>query len=211
MELDPKIKDKSKIFTPFDNTEFVDKYIGVECYFCDDFLLFNNLLGCSKGVLRNVNQYLNHSSFVREIDGKEFKYCLPIEFVEEEIKEEFNIFSSFEKESIEHDYEYITDPNYYRPYTFEEFYNLFEQLKPIIIRPKDNKKFEYHTVYLGYEIVNCYMTVIFANFKKNLKELFDNYEWFSVDSNKWEMFGTENEERVKYWKNKAKMRRLFKR
>ena len=55
------------------------------------------------------------------------------------------------------------------------------------------------------------MTVIFANFKKNLKELFDNYEWFSVDSNKWEMFGTENEERVKYWKNKAEMRRLFKR
>lgn len=170
IEYDKRIKDPSKILTPFSSG--VNEYYGKECYFTDDLCNFCDLEVCIADTL--VDRPLTNKDYQFTTEHDHFKYCLPSEFVEKPIKEQL------------------------RPYTLEEIQLEFEVGKPIKFRRKNNRTSEnylaYYLAYLGYSYLfdeseyKYYERIHIGNSSYTLQELFDNYEWQN-DSNVWKPFG----------------------
>ena len=77
----------------------------------------------------------------------------------------------------------------YRPCTLDDFgLNIGDLIR---FRRKDDHDFEICTMYMGYIKNNGIVKVMLGNTYYSLEELFNDYEWFDKDSNKWEMFGVE--------------------
>ena len=164
MEIDNKVKDDYRIFTCFD-TEQAKQYVDTKGYFTNGIDDFNNLDDCYDGTLNVV--YDNSSRpFLNKDFSRYFGFFLPEKFVKEkQAKKKF------------------------RPCTLDGFgLNIGDLIK---FRRKDDPTFEICTMYMGYIKNNDTVKVMLGNTYYSLEELFDNYEWFDKDSNKWEMFGVE--------------------
>ena len=85
--------------------------------------------------------------------------------------------------------EWVTEEKQFRPCTLDDFgLNIGDLIK---FRKKDDHDFEICTMYMSYMKNNGIVKVMLGNTYYSLEELFDNYEWFDKDSNKWEVFGVE--------------------
>ena len=85
--------------------------------------------------------------------------------------------------------DWVTKEKQYRPCTLDDFGLHIGDL--IRFRRKDDHNIEVCTMYMGYMKNNGIVKVMLGNTYYSLEELFDNYEWFDKDSNKWEVFGVE--------------------
>ena len=162
MELDPKIKVK-KIFDVFSDYEEVKKYYGKEVY-CADFIEnFSNLkLYTDKTKLKTF--------FPQECQpflccGRQRRYVLPCEFVEQEKQ--------------------------YRAYTISEFLDRFDIGEVIVFRSKAMPEYACHVLFVGYveDSKNNSMNIILGQHRYSLQELFSSYEYDGGDN--WFCFGVE--------------------
>ena len=90
IEYDKRIKDPSKILTPFSSG--MEDYYGKECYFADDLCDFCDLEICIADTL--VDRPLTNKDYQFTTEHDHFKYCLPSEFVEKSIKEQLRPFKT---------------------------------------------------------------------------------------------------------------------
>ena len=85
--------------------------------------------------------------------------------------------------------DWVTKEKQFRPCTLDDFgLNIGDLIR---FRKKDDHNIEVCTMYMGYMKNNGIVKVMLGNTYYSLEELFDNYEWFDKDSNKWEVFGVE--------------------
>ena len=163
MELDPKIKVK-KIFDCFSDFEEVKKYYGKAVY-CADFIEnFSNLERYTDKMIFKEFYLQECKPFV--CDGKQYRYVLPAEFVEQEKQ--------------------------YRALTIDEFMREFTIGNIVTFRHKVNKNAEYRVIYNGYRIdSNSEFLVYFGIWRYTLQELFNQYELLNSATAKWQLFGVE--------------------
>ena len=162
MELDKKIKVK-KIFDCFSDFEEVKKYFNKTVY-CANFIEnFSNLERYTDKMIFKEFYLQECKPFV--CDGKQYRYVLPAEFVEQEKQ--------------------------YRAYTISEFYAKFHLGNGMILRPKNHKSLEFHVVYNGYAVdtgsneIQLYLGCGLYT----LPELFQSYE--RLENGRWVPFGVE--------------------
>ena len=148
MELDKKIKVK-KIFDCFSDFEEVKKYYGKEV-FCADFI--ENF--------SNLRLYTNRAKL-----GRQHRYVLPCEFVEQEKQ--------------------------YRPLTIDEFLNHFDIGEVIVFRSKAMPDYVLHLLFVGYveNGKDNEVAIILGQHRYSLNDLFTNYEYDGGDN--WFNFGAE--------------------
>jgi hypothetical protein len=160
MELDKKIKVK-KIFDVFSDYEEVKKYFNKEVY-CADFIEnFSNLkLYTDRKILKTF--------FPQECkpflcSGKQHRYVLPCEFVEQEKQ--------------------------YRAFTIDEFLNHFDIGEVVVFRSKAMPNIICHVLFDGYMETGKEAFVILGLHRYSLQELFTSYEY--DDGDNWFTFGVE--------------------
>lgn len=160
MELDKKIKVK-KIFDVFSDIEEVKKYYGKEVYCADFTENFSNLkLYTDRKILK---MFFPQECKPFLCSGKQHRYILPCEFVEQEKQ--------------------------YRPCTLDNFgLNIGDLIR---FRRKNDHNHEVCTMYMGHIKTNGTVKVLLGQCYYSFEVLFDDYEWFDKDSNTWEIFGVE--------------------
>ena len=168
MELDKRIKEGKRPLTCFD-TEQAKEFLGKECYFSNCKVHYKNLSAFEKfesltdyciGILTAVMD-LGDRVFDVDQQCKEFRYCLPCEWVKEEKKE----------------------PKY-RPYTIKDFEKAFlndEFDDFIIFRDKHEPDHIYTMRYNGNYVRGKieYFCLGAKNF--SFESLFENYEVANYD------------------------------
>lgn len=90
IEYDKRIKDPSKILTPFSSG--MEDYYGKECYCTDDLYDFRDLKVCTVDTL--VDRPIINKEYQFATENGRFKYCLPSEFVEKSIKKQLRPFKT---------------------------------------------------------------------------------------------------------------------
>lgn len=166
MKLDSRIKnDLGFICTCFD-TEQSNNYIGCKGYFTDKYEDFTLLENCVYGCLKTIRE--EDEPYKCEENDCYFKFFLPEEFV-------------FEKEKK------------LRPYTLDEFKELFKIGMPITLRRKDEKKIHSEEVLIlgGYSKSDEQIYVLIGCLFLTLKELFEQYEWQPQYTKGYITFGVE--------------------
>ena len=163
MELDKKIKVK-KIFDCFSDFEEVKKYFNKTVY-CANFIEnFSNLERYTDKMIFKEFYLQECKPFV--CDGKQYRYVLPAEFVEQEKQ--------------------------YRALTIDEFLDRFDIGEVIVVRSKSVPHYVYHVLFVGYlENGKNEMNIILGQYRFSLKELFSSYEYCDGDSDNWLSFGVE--------------------
>ena len=165
MELDPKIKVK-KIFDCFSDFEEVKKYFNKTVY-CANFIEnFSNLERYTDKMIFKEFYLQECKPFV--CDGKQYKFILPAEFVEQEKQ--------------------------YRAFTIDEFLNHFDIGEVIVFRSKIDTSHVYHVLFDGYienDGKQRNMNIILGQHRYSLQELFSSYEYCDGDSDNWLNFGVE--------------------
>jgi hypothetical protein len=160
MELDKKIKVK-KIFDVFSDFEEVKKYYGKNVY-CADFIEnFSNLkLYTDK---KNLKMFFPQECKPFLCSGRQHRYVLPCEFVEQEKQ--------------------------YRAYTIDEFLDRFDIGEVIVFRSKAMPNIICHVLFDGYMETGKEAFVILGQHRYSLQELFSSYEYDGGDN--WVCFGVE--------------------
>lgn len=168
MKLDPRIKSRSDILTCLDIEE-AKQFIGQRGYFSDSLYCFSNLFGIKYNILTDVKD--NDLPFKMD-DGDYWRFFIP---------ESRIIIENREKK--------------WRPYTLEEFCNIFTVGFPIKFRKKGEKRDEWVSVLAGYwnhQVGDEVLTYIFIGpVQYTLEELFEDYEWKNPGTNEWKLFGVE--------------------
>ena len=162
MELDKKIKVK-KIFDCFSDFEEVKKYFNKAVY-CANFIEnFSNLERYTDKMIFKEFYLQECKPFV--CDGKQYKYVLPCEFVEQEKQ--------------------------YRAYTIDEFLNHFDIGEVIVFRSKAMPDYVLHLLFAGYveNGKDNEVAIILGQHRYSLNDLFTNYEYDGGDD--WFSFGVE--------------------
>lgn len=90
IEYDKRIKDPTKILTPFSSG--MEDYYGKECYCADDLYDFRDLKVCTVDTL--VDRPILNKEYQFATENGRFKYCLPSEFVEKSIKKQLRPFKT---------------------------------------------------------------------------------------------------------------------
>ena len=164
IEYDKRIKDPSKILTPFSSG--MNAYYGKECYCTDDLYDFRDLKLCIVDTLVDRPIYNKEYQFATE-NGR-FKYCLPSEFVEKSIKKQLRPFKTAKE----------------LPFTVgDKVYFKGKGLKPYV-----------YTIIsaLNYNSNGTLTCINFGCSEIiDTEDLFDDYEWkFGLDC-EWRPFGVE--------------------
>lgn len=162
MELDKKIKVK-KIFDCFSDFEEVKKYFNKAVY-CANFIEnFSNLERYTDKMIFKEFYLQECKPFV--CDGKQYRYVLPAEFVEQEKQ--------------------------YRAYTIDEFLNHFDIGEVIVFRSKAMPDYVLHLLFVGYveNGKDNEVAIILGQHRYSLNDLFTNYEYDGGDN--WFNFGVE--------------------
>ena len=162
MELDPKIKVK-KIFDCFSDFEEVKKYFNKTVY-CANFIEnFSNLERYTDKMIFKEFYLQECKPFV--CDGKQYKFILPAEFVEQEKQ--------------------------YRAFTIDEFLNHFDIGEVIVFRSKAMPDYVLHLLFAGYveNGKDNEVAIILGQHRYSLNDLFTNYEYDGGDN--WFNFGAE--------------------
>lgn len=165
MKLDKRIINGKRPLTCFDIEE-AEKYIGKLCYMCDEYNLFYQLNLIEPAILMGVEDC--EIPFHNGQD-KQAEFCLPCEWITKEKK--------------------------HRPYTLQEFKDIFTIGQPIKYRRKGNVGLENEIVLDGYsheQRGDQIFTYIFIGVEEyTLQELFENYEWQKHYTEDFQPFGVE--------------------
>ena len=167
MELDKKIKVK-KIFDCFSDFEEVKKYFNKTVY-CANFIEnFSNLERYTDKMIFKEFYLQECKPFV--CDGKQYRYVLPAEFVEQEKQ--------------------------YRAFTIDEFLDRFDIGEVIVFRSKVMPNIICHVLFDGYMETgkDNDTSIILGQHRFSLQELFGSYEYCVGDSDDWLNFGVEIEQ-----------------
>jgi hypothetical protein len=166
MELDKRVIDYKYIGTCFNTNEMIE-CLDSNCFFTDRFEDFSDVNKCELSTL-TVIEPKKAKPYCS--NGRNWSFCVPVTKVK-----------------------FITTERHLRPFTADEFLEMFIPNNVVIFRPKTNHRYEYHTVFNGYEMDDNLLVAIFGNKEYQLKELFERYEYLSVDAKErsWKPFGVE--------------------
>jgi hypothetical protein len=141
-------------------------FLNTNCYFTDRFEDFRDVNKCELSTLNLIEPYKAKPYCS---NGRNWSFCVPLSRVK------------------------VVIEKHLRPFTAEEFIEMFIPNDVVIFRPKTNHRYEYHTVFNGYEMDDITLVAIFGNKEYQLKELFERYEYLSVDAKErsWKPFGVE--------------------
>ena len=178
MKLDSRIIKGKRPLTCFD-TEQAKEFLGKECYFSNCKVHYKNLSAFEKFesltdyCIGTLTAIMDLGDRVFDVDQqcKEFRYCLPCEWVKSEEPEKK-----------------------YRPYTLAEWVDQHEIGEVIHYRDKDYKQ-QFHVMYSGYIIdegediqdVRTIGRIVFMFTAYFLEELFKDYE--ICINGEWRPFG----------------------
>ena len=163
IEYDKRIKDPSKILTPFSSDVC---YYGKECYFTDDLYNFRDLEVCIVDTL--VYRPIINKEYQFATENSRFKYCLPSDFVETPIKKQLRPFKTAKE----------------LPFTVGD---------KIYFKGKGWKLYEFTIVSVLYFDSHGTLTNIQfgCSMTNNIEDLFNEFEWkFGLDC-EWRPFGVE--------------------
>ena len=182
MKLDSRIIKGKRPLTCFD-TEQAKEFLGKECYFSNCKVHYKNLSAFEKFesltdyCIGTLTAIMDLGDRVFDVDQqcKEFRYCLPCEWVKSEEPEKK-----------------------YRPYTLAEWVDQHEIGEVIHYRDKDYKQ-QFHVMYSGYIIdegediqdVRTIGRIVFMFTAYFLEELFKDYE--ICINGEWHPFGVLDE------------------
>ena len=178
MKLDSRIIKGKRPLTCFD-TEQAKEFLGKECYFSNCKVHYKNLSAFEKFesltdyCIGTLTAIMDLGDRVFDVDQqcKEFRYCLPCEWVKSEEPEKK-----------------------YRPYTLAEWVDQHEIGEVIHYRDKDYKQ-QFHVMYSGYIIdegediqdIRTIGRIVFMFTAYFLEELFKDYE--ICINGEWQSFG----------------------
>ena len=178
MKLDSRIIKGKRPLTCFD-TEQAKEFLGKECYFSNCKVHYKNLSAFEKFesltdyCIGTLTAIMDLGDRVFDVDQqcKEFRYCLPCEWVKSEEPEKK-----------------------YRPYTLAEWVDQHEIGEVIHYRDKDYKQ-QFHVMYSGYIIdegediqdIRTIGRIVFMFTAYFLEELFKDYE--ICINGEWRPFG----------------------
>lgn len=160
MKLDKKIK-IFNVLTPFSPKEERKTLEGKECYFADDLTDYRDLKMCIKDKL--VIRETENERFPFCTENVRYSYCLPCEYVEEELE-------------------------VFRPLTIEDF----EDNEPLDEWVRMRRKADgtvYNLRFNGYFTFDRECTICLGSFYYKSKDLFDWYELYR--DGKYVVFGVE--------------------
>lgn len=174
MKLDPRIKKDKRPLSCFDIEE-AKKYVGKDCYFASKFERFENLSKVPHATLHNVDD--NPVPFQCYDEDGVFCYdcfILPCEWVKEPEKK-------------------------YRPFSLEEFFNIFEIGDLIVFKMKNDDEVKC-AMFTGYltdveridDKTPGAVELMLGIFHYSLFSLFEDFEL--LYHGKWQPFGKECEE-----------------
>ena len=184
MKLDSRIIKGKRPLTCFD-TEQAKEFLGKECYFSNCKVHYKNLSAFEKFesltdyCIGTLTAIMDLGDRVFDVDQqcKEFRYCLPCEWVKSEEPEKK-----------------------YRPYTLAEWVDQHEIGEVIHFRSRDKDyRQEFHVMYTGYVIDNgediqdirTTGRIMLINMGYLLQELFERYE--ICINGEWQPFGVLDE------------------
>ena len=167
MDLDKRIIDGKKPLTCFDIDE-AEKYVGKKCYISNEYDFFRDLDFTQQKILNGVEDC--ETPFHYDSD-KQAEFCLPCDWVKEPEKK-------------------------YRPYSLEEFLEIFDVGDQIEFRYKDTDDVK-HAMFTGYitdvkridDKTPGACEIMLGIFHYSLLDLFKDFERFY--NGRWWPFGTE--------------------
>ena len=167
MELDKRIKEGKRPLTCFDLKE-AEEYVGKKCYISNEYDFFRDLDFTQQKILNGVEDC--ETPFHYDSD-KQAEFCLPCDWVKEPEKK-------------------------YRPYSLEEFLEIFDVGDQIEFRYKDTDDVK-HAMFTGYitdvkridDKTPGACEIMLGIFHYSLLDLFKDFERFY--NGRWWPFGTE--------------------
>lgn len=164
MNLDKRIESIDNIFNPFSSVKLVEAFIGADGYFANNIETFSDLSTCRHGTLKcAVELKDNPCKYVLKETGVVYKYFLPSTAVNDEESK-------------------------FRPFTLQEFLNIFPLGTPITFKRKD-EAYHWMFIFIGHRgESNGSMDVCIGCEWYSLKELAEEYEYRS-SSGEWVAFG----------------------
>ena len=166
MKLDKRIIDRKYIYDCF-NADEAREFIGEECFMANDIELFINLDRINVYTLDKIED-----GFYNKEEDEYFDFCLPVRWLKPEEKQK-----------------------QYRPYTLNEFTNIFTVGLPIKFRRKGDVGWERYLILNGYshnQLLGETTTDIYiGRGAYTLDELFNKYEWQASDTEDFQPFGVE--------------------
>ena len=175
MEFDKRIKEGKKPLDCFDaeNKELIKPFLNKEGYFSNNIENFCLLDGCFKRLLSNVSKEVKDcfKTSINGGDGGDWKYFLPVEWVKEPEKK-------------------------YRPFSLEEFSNIFKVGDLVEFRYKDSDEVKC-AMFTGYitdveridDKTPGACEIMLGIFHYSLFSLFEDFERFY--NGRWLPFGIE--------------------
>ena len=164
IEYDKRIKDPTKILTPFSSG--MEDYYGKECYCADDLYDFRDLKVCRVDTL--VDRPIINKEYQFATENGRFKYCLPSEFVEKTIKKQLRPFKTAKE----------------LPFTVgDKIYFKGKGWNPYVYTIVSALNFDSHGTLTGIQL-GCLKII-------DTEDLFNECEWkFGIDC-EWKPFGVE--------------------
>ena len=166
MKLDKRIIDRKYIYDCF-NADEAREFIGEECFMANDIELFINLDRINVYTLDKIED-----GFYNKEEDEYFDFCLPVRWLKPEEKQK-----------------------QYRPYTLNEFTNIFTVGLPIKFRRKGDVGWERYLILNGYshnQLLGETTTDIYiGRGAYTLDELFNKYEWQEHYTEDFQPFGVE--------------------
>jgi hypothetical protein len=166
MKLDKRIIDRKYIYDCF-NADEAREFIGEECFMANDIELFINLDRINVYTLDKIED-----GFYNEEEDEYFDFCLPVRWLKPEEKQK-----------------------QYRPYTLEEFTDIFTVGQPIKFRKKGEVGNERYLILNGYShnrlLGETTTDIYIGRGAYTLDELFNKYEWQEHYTEDFQPFGVE--------------------
>lgn len=164
MKLDPRIKSLSDVLTIFD-IDRAKEFIGQKGYFADSLYCFDDLGSCYRDTLTDA------------CDGQ----AGPFRRMETDNHQQFFIPESSLK----------PEGKKYRPYTLEEFCDVFPIGEPIEFKAKETDGVRLRLALLGYREYSEGANIYIGPYYYDLEGLFEDYEWHEDATGDWVPFGVE--------------------
>jgi hypothetical protein len=168
MNIDPKIKDLSKIYNVFNRNSVTGNKQG---YFANSLSAFSDLKNCVDGNLVAIDNDSERPFLSGVVDGG----CI--------IKGNFSYFTSVDNVKTE---------KKFRPYTIAEFQRVFTIGRPIRYRIKNQPDTEKLLIFNGYARNNNKVYIYIGCISYTLEQLFDDFEWQEYYPDDYKPFGMED-------------------